>query len=451
MTSDGTDDPVGQGPDAPLDPDIWSEDPVGPAGPTGPTGPGPRRPPRRSRSADDAANANANANVNARPPRRAGAVDQPPAAPPRRPRRRQEEEEDEYFDLPRESRIPRWIAALIVLAVVVGVIVGGSVWWYHNQVDPPGEPGEQVEVQIPEGSTTSDVGSILDEEGVISSATVFGFYVGGKDLTAVQAGSYTFQANSSFDDAIEVLNAGPGKPATAKTTKVSIPEGLTVSEIVARIHEQVPRFTVEELNAALDQGQVPTSLLPKGTTNYEGLLFPATYEVDDEETAVEILTEMAQEMETRVAGMDIDQAAADVSAKYGLQLTPYDLLTVASLVQEEAGSPEEAPKVATVISNRLAEGTPLGIDATTRYLAEIEGGEPDYESTSPYNTRKQAGLPPTPIAASGEYALDAALHPADGPWLYYVLTDPGVHSFTADYDEFLQFKDQCIQKDLGCG
>lgn len=347
--------------------------------------------------------------------------------------------------------MPRWLVALIVVVLVVGGVVGGTMWWYHNQVDPPGGPGEQVQVQIPEGATTSKVGSILDDEGVISSATVFGFYVGGKDLTAVQSGTYTFRKNSSFDDAIAVLNGGPKTPTSATTTKVNVPEGYRVDQIVERIHEKVPRLTVEELDAALDQGEVPTALKPEGTTSYEGLLFPATYEVGDDETAVDVLTAMAQEMETRTAGMDIDGAASAISQTYGLELTPYDLLTVASLVQEEAGSPEEAPKVATVIYNRLRDDMPLGIDATSRYLADLEGGEPDYESESPYNTRTQTGLPPTPIASPGEYALNAALHPAEGDWIYYVLTDPGVHTFTASYQEFLDGKQTCIAKDLGCG
>jgi UPF0755 protein len=341
--------------------------------------------------------------------------------------------------------------ALLVIVLLVAGVVGGAMWWYHSQVDPPGAAGKAVQVQIPEGATTSDVGSILDDKGVISSATLFNFYVGGKDLRSVQAGSYTFRLNSSFDEAIKVLNAGPTTPVAKATTKVSIPEGYTVAQTLARINEKVPRLTVADLQAALDQGKVPTSLKPQGSTSYEGLLFPATYEIGTDDSAVDVLTEMAQEMESRVAAMGIDDAATAISQKWGIEMSPYDLLTVASLVQEEAGGPEEAPKVATVIYNRLREDMPLGIDATSKYLASLEGGEIDFDSTSPYNTRKQTGLPPTPIASPGEYALDAALHPADGPWMYYVLTDPGTHTFVETYDEFLAKKQICIQKDLGCG
>ena len=440
MTYDGTDRPAGAGPDAPFDPDIWTEDPTS-AGSAGP-----RRPPRR-RAGEPEPSAD-------RPPRRSrrSPADAPPAAPPRRPRR--QADDDEYFDLPHESRIPRWLVALIVLVLVVGGVVGGAMWWYHNQVDPPGGPGEQVQVQIPEGATTSKVGSILDDEGVISSATVFGFYVGGKDLTAVQAGTYTFRANSSFDDAIKVLNAGPKTPATTASTKVSIPEGYTVAQIVQRIHEKVPRLTVEDLNAALGQGKVPSSLKPEGTTSYEGLLFPATYEVTDDDDAVDVLTRMAQEMETRVDALGLAQAQQHIKDRWGLDLTAYDLLKVASMIQYEAAVPEDAPKIGAVTYNRLEKGTPLGFDSTLIYEAGLSGVAPDdvdHEAESPYNTRINKGLPPTPISSPGEYALEGAMNPADGDWLYFVLTDPKVVSFTADYDEFLQFKQECIDKDLGCG
>jgi UPF0755 protein len=429
VTYDETDHPGGPGPDAPFDPDVWSDEPA----------PGPRRPPRPGPDDRGAA----------RPPRRSRQGG-PPAAPPRRPRRR----EEEYFDLPHESRFPRWLVALAVLILVIGAVVGGSMWWYHNQVDPPGAAGEQVQVQIPEGSTTSDVGSILDDQGVISSATLFGFYVGGKDLTSVQAGTYTFQADSSFDEAIKVLNAGPGKAVSKATTKVSIPEGYTVNQIIARIHEKVPRISEADLRAALDEGKVPSSLKPESATSYEGLLFPATYEVGSSDTAVDVLTAMAAEMETRVNALGLSEAQAHIKERWGLDLTAYDLLKVASMIQYEAAVPEDAPKIGAVTYNRMEKGTPLGFDSTLIYEAGLSGIAPndvDHESDSAYNTRVHEGLPPTPISAPGEYALEGAMRPADGDWIYFVLTDPKIVSFTADYNEFLEFKAICKQKDLGCG
>jgi len=143
------------------------------------------------------------------------------------------------------------------------------------------------------------------------------------------------------------------------------------------------------------------------------------------------------------------------SAQERFNLTPYEVLVVASLIEEETKVDAERPQVAQVIYNRLREGIPLGIDATSRYEAEIQGrdrGSIDFESDSPYNTRRIAGLPPTPIASPGRASIAAALEPADGPWLYYVLLDEeGNHLFTDDYNEFLRAKDACEAAGLGCG
>lgn len=428
-----------------ADADVWSDE----GAPTPPPSRGPRRPPRPTDSGAVPATPSAPAPAPApasgprRPPRRGVARPDPvPAGPP---------DDGEWVDLGRESRIPRWLVALGVIAVVGVLLVGGGWYWYRTQVDPPGGPGDAVTVEIPQGASTSRVGDILDQQGVITSSTLFGFYVGGKDLTAVQAGIYEFRENSSFDEAIAVLDAGPDQPLGADTTSVGVAEGLRLGQMLDEIAADVDRFTPDSLQGALDDGSVTSSLRPEGNDSWEGLLFPATYEIADDATEAEVLGMMASEMDTRAQALGLDAAAARISGQYGLDLDAYDLLVVASLVQEEAGSPEEAPKVATVIYNRLAEGTPLGIDATSRYLAAIEGTEVDFDSPSPYNTRRQAGLPPTPIASPGEYALGAAAQPAEGPWIYYVLTDPGVHSFTDSYDEFLAFKDECIAKDLGCG
>jgi UPF0755 protein len=143
------------------------------------------------------------------------------------------------------------------------------------------------------------------------------------------------------------------------------------------------------------------------------------------------------------------------SAQERFNLTPYEILIVASLIEEETKIDEERPMVARVIYNRLRDGIPLGIDATSRYEAELAGrdrGDIDFESDSPYNTRRVAGLPPTPIAAPGRASIAAALNPAEGPWIYYVLEDEaGNHFFTDSDSEFLAAKDRCREAGLGCG
>jgi len=367
------------------------------------------------------------------------------------------EYEYEYEDLPREGRFPRWLAVLVVFAVLVGAVVGGAWWWYDRQINPPGSPGETVSVEIPPGASNSGIGSILDREGVVPSALVFNFYASRKDAGPFQAGVYKLRQNSDIDLVLDTMAKGPSAEArTAETARVSIPEGLTVAAVVSRVADQVPRLEVEKLQAALDDGAVTTSLKPDDQKSYEGMLFPATYEVAGNTSEREFLTQLADEMQTRVSGLDPAAAKARVKERFGLDLSTYELLTVASLVQAEAGNAEEAPKIATVIYNRLAEDSTaltLGIDASDAYGAKLEGVDlAAYQQTDgAYNTRKVKGLPPTPIAAPGDFALAAAFDPAEGDWLYYVLTNPRTHTFVVTDAEFQAAKQVCIQKNLGCG
>lgn len=359
----------------------------------------------------------------------------------------------EYEELPGPGRLPRWLVLLLVFALFVGVIFGGAWWWYERQLDPPGSPGETVSVEIPRGASTSGIGTILDQAGVIPNAMVFNFYASRKDAGPFLPGVYRLQRNSDVDLALEKLAEGPSEvDVSDEVVKISIPEGLTVPEILARTAEQHPELTVEDLQGALDEGTVVTSLRPDGEASYEGLLFPATYEVSSDASAADFLDQLAGEMQTRVQQRDPGEALARINQRYGLDLTAYDLLIVASLVQSEAGNVEEAPKIATVIYNRLADDMPLGIDAVDAYGAELAGVEVDYEDTSsPYNTRRNAGMPPTPISAPGDFALDAAFNPAEGPWLYYVLTEPRIHTFSVTLEEHNAATRICVQKGLGCG
>lgn len=366
----------------------------------------------------------------------------------------EEEEEDEYVDLPQESRFPRWIVALLIVVLIIGAGVGGVWWWYQRQVDPPGAAGARVEVVVPPGSTSSRIGSILAGKGVVSNATLFNFYIGRENAGPFQAGTYTFQRSSSFDEALAQLRRGPKAPIVAKTVKVTIPEGYTVAQLVARIHEEVPRLTVADLQAALAGQQVKSRFKPADVTSYEGLLFPATYDVGEKTTALDLLNEMAAEMEKRVDGLGLDSSLARIKQVWGIDLTPYDALKVASMIQYEAAGEADAAKIGTVTYNRLKDNIPLGYDSTSIYEAGLEGKAPgtvDYKVDTAYNTRTKTGLPPTPISASGLYALEGALQPAEGPWLYFVLTDSKEVTFAVTYQEFLDAKRLCQQRNLGCG
>ncbi len=346
----------------------------------------------------------------------------------------------------------RWKRVVIVLGVLIGVVVlaaGGAWMWVQRQIDPPGAPGDDVELEVAVGSTTKDIGQLLDDKGVISSARIWNYWTRLNDEGPFQAGIYVFQENSSFREAVDVLDAGPEPP---ESDRVTIPEGLTVSEILPRLVDPetgLDRWSLDELQLAVDSGSIRSAFQPDDVASLEGLLFPDTYEVAEETGEATFIRQLVDEMDRHLRRVDVEQRAL------ALGRTPYEIVIIASLIEEEAKVPEERAKISRVIHNRLAQGIPLGIDATSRYEAELAGrdrGQLDFESDSPYNTRRQAGLPPTPIAAPGQASIEAALAPADGPWIYYVLADAeGHHVFTDSAREFQQAKQECIQKDLGCG
>ena len=358
--------------------------------------------------------------------------------------------EGEWEDWRRPSRTGRrlFVAALVLLALLAG---GAFVAWtqVQDKIDPPGPPGEAVEIEIPSGSTTEDIGAILVDNRVITSATVWNYWTRLESVGPFQAGFYEFQRNSSFDEAVAVLDGGPRPP---ELERITIPEGLTVAEILPRLADPetgVDRWSLEALQAALDSGEIRSQFQPPEVTSYEGLLFPDTYEIDQDVDEASFLRRLVAETDARLVALDVEAKAAQLGR------TPYEILVIASLIEEESRVPSERPMVARVVYNRLEEGIPLGIDATSRYEAEISGRgreSLDFDSDSPYNTRRVAGIPPTPIAAPGQASLEGALNPADGPWIYYVLQDEqGNHLFTDSFQEFNRAKQECARKGLGCG
>jgi UPF0755 protein len=359
------------------------------------------------------------------------------------------EELHEYVELRRESSRPRRVVTILgVVLVVVLVAVGGAGVWVSRQLDPPGEPGEAREIEIPQGSTADDIGTLLADEGIISSDLVWDWYLRVKGGGPFQAGIYELADNSAIGDVVDVLEGGP-RPVEERS--FTMPEGLTVTEVVARLAdpEKGLGFDAATLQQLLDSGQVRSSAQPADQPSNEGILFPETYRVAADADELSVLKMMVAQLDATLAELDV------ASAQERFNLTPYDVLIVASLIEEETKVDEERPKVAQVIYNRLRQGIALGIDATSRYEAELEGrdrGDIDFTSDSPYNTRRQTGLPPTPIANPGRASIEAALNPADGPWIYYVLEDAdGHHFFTDSNSEFLAAKARCRDNGLGCG
>jgi UPF0755 protein len=340
------------------------------------------------------------------------------------------------YDL-RPRRSTRGRTILVVLGSVLGVIVLAALavgWWVQRQIDPPGDPGSEVAIEIPTGYSTQEIAGLLVDEGVISNATVFQWYVRFQGAGPFEAGRYAMAENSAMGDVIDAFDAGPQVVAT----DVTVPEGLTLDQAAAQIAAEEPRFGAQAFLEAASSGTVRSAFQPPEVTSLEGLLFPETYAVDENMAESDLLALMVGTLDERARALGFESAQERVG------VSPYEALIVASMVQREAGVPQDYGKVAQVIYNRIAEGMPLQIDATVVYaLGGTDGSGPngevtfdDLEVDSPYNTYENAGLPPTPIALSGQRALAAAMNPTPGPWLYYVVTEPdGSHSFAETFEE----------------
>jgi UPF0755 protein len=348
----------------------------------------------------------------------------------------------DYYQYEEHGR--RWPFILLALVVSFLLLAGSGVLWVQRQINPTGDSGPEVRVTVDQGMSTSDIAQLLEREGIIASASIFKYYVKLTGLGTIEAGDYSLEKKSDLSDVVRVLEGGAAK---AEDERVTVPEGLTVNE-VAKVIGEMPGRSAEKFLEVANSGTIRSQYQPTGNTSLEGLILPETYFVTKGDDEAKILRKMVDAFDQEATRLNLSGAAA----RFGI--TPYQAVIIASLVEREARVDADRGKVSRVIYNRLEQKMPLQIDATVLYAL----GRPqesvsfkDREVNSPYNTYKIQGLPPGPIASPGRKSLEATVAPTPGNWLYYVLTDPaGNHSFTANYNEFLNLVNQCIAKGL-CG
>lgn len=335
----------------------------------------------------------------------------------------------------------------VIAALVTGIFFGGKAILDLIAGDPAadysGQGSGEVEVEIPAGASTSRIAEVLADSDVVASAEAFlAAAEGNPDVRNIQPGFYAMRLQMSGEAAVAMIL----DPASRLLDRATIPEGYTVARTLETLAEQtdIPLADFEAAAAATDQLGLPAW----ANGALEGFLYPATYDIAPDTTAVEILTAMVTRFNEVALETGLEAGAA------GVGLNPYELLTVASMVQSEVTVERERPLVARVIYNRLSQGIRLAIDATLAYEQGINGNELTtemLETDTPYNTRTRLGLPPTPISNPGEPSILGALQPALGDWIYYVLQNSdGEHLFTASYQEFLEAKAQCEAAGLGC-
>lgn len=342
------------------------------------------------------------------------------------------------------TRRGKILTLLLVLVLLLSLpALAGTLYLRSIGVYGSSSPGDTVVVLIPKGSSAGEVGDILDEKGVIRSALGFRIraYLDG-GFEDIQAGRYEIAQGLTAADALNALiDQGP---QAEDSVTVTFPEGSWLKDFATILGRETDLKERRFLKLVTDGG-VTSPLLPDDVKILEGLLFPSTYEIGSKEDERAVAQKLVAEMEDQLD-------AAHFSDVEDLGVSRYEGLTIASMVEAEAKVDSDRAKIARVIYNRLEEGMMLGIDATVSYaLGEHKTSltETDLAVDSPYNTRLVAGLPPTPIGAPGAASLKATAHPADGAWLYYVVSDcEGHHAFSESNDEFLSNK--ALYQGLDC-
>jgi UPF0755 protein len=351
----------------------------------------------------------------------------------------------------RHRRVFVLLAALIVIVVVVLGYGGYRV--YENRYHPNDYAGAgtgTVTVVVHANDAAKAIGTTLHDKGVVASVRAFTNAASDDSRSeGISPGTYKLRSHMSAKNALALMLT----PSSRLSNQVVVFEGATVFDVTAPMAKALGVSA-----AAVTAGIADVKALgfPQGytsgsgpLTSVEGFLFPATYSFDPGTSVNDALQQMITQFtdEARTSEFTADAKA--------IKITPYQALIIASIAEKEAKVEADFPKVARVILNRIAAKMPLQIDATSAYAAKQKHLDPTKiiysDIDSLYNTYRNDGLPPTPIASPGESALTAAVHPAKGNWLYYVNGDAqGDLFFTNSPDAFEVAKQKCHDQGWGC-
>ncbi len=283
----------------------------------------------------------------------------------------------------------------------LAVVVGGYLWLNH-EANPSGPKGAQVIVAVPKGAGVSSFAGPLQKDGIIGSSLAFRIWISIHGDPGVFAGSYAFNKNDSFGTVKRVLGNGPN------VFDLMVEPGFTVSEVASRVG-QFPGHDGTAFKQLADGGSLHSQWQPAGVTSLDGLLGTGSYRILPGESDTQLLTQMIDRFDSQANSMNL------VAGSAALGLTPYQAVTMASIVQKEGVIQKNLGPVARVILNRLAKNTPLQMDSTVLYSEGRDGGtvtNADLQLQSPYNTYLHIGLTPTPICFPSPAALQAAAESA---------------------------------------
>ncbi|MEH7012207.1 endolytic transglycosylase MltG [Neobacillus niacini] len=343
-----------------------------------------------------------------------------------------------------EARIVRRIVLTItIVTLLILVFIGGGGYLYIKSALQPVDKDSKVQkkVEIPIGSSVTGISEKLEASGVIKNAKVFKYYVKFKNEAGFMAGEYELSPSMEIPEIINRLKTG--KVLQKAAFQLTIPEGKQLKEIAQIMAKAVNKTEEEVFNQLNDRTFIQTmmgkypDLLTTDILNpnikypLEGYLFPATYPFYKQNPTIEemVVTMLAQTKKV------VSPYLAESSDE---KLTAHQLLTMSSLIEEEATEKADRKDISSVFYNRIEQGMPLQTDPTVLY-AQGKHKErvlyEDLEVNSPYNTYKNKGLPPGPIANAGKDSLEAAVNPSDTKYLYFLATKEGEVIFTSTLDE----------------
>ena len=332
------------------------------------------------------------------------------------------------------------VVAVIVLAVIAFFAVP-TVKGLLGGEDANVAAGQQVTVTIPDGASGDTIASILSENHIVENPK--DYYAAVKKLNAdmsLQPGTYSFTTLMDATKVVQQLIEGPNAGSDALT----IPEGLTVDQVADRVAQAYGSISKDDfLNQARASNYVNDYPFLKGAANdsLEGFLFPKTYSLGKKPSADDVIRAMLDQFSTEYKSLDFAGCEAKIKERYGVGMSDYDIINLASIVEREGLNAEQRAHVASVFYNRLAgklDGLRyLNSDATMMYVTGGEVTAADLQSDSPYNTYKHEGLPPTPICSPSLEALKATLEPTDSDDLYFYITQDE-EFFSQTYEEHQQ-------------
>ncbi len=343
------------------------------------------------------------------------------------------------------SKRPLYIAVIAVasIAVVGALLVAHSFFGFlssNQQQKTSVTAGQQVTVTIAEGTGGSEIAQMLADDGVISDASTFLSAAQKQNVDSeFKPGTYSFVTGSDVQNVIDRLIAGPN----TSENSITVTEGLTLSQIANLVEQNlgisVADFTTQA-KASNYVGDYPflQGAVSSGSDTLEGYLYPKTYDFSGQSpTADTVIRAMLDQFQKEVASLDFATAEASLESGYGVTMSDYDVLTLASIIEREALTDEQRPKIASVFYNRLKIGMYLDSDATMGYVTGGDVSAEDLETDSPYNSYLHAGLPPTPICSPGLASIQSALSPSSTSYYYFWITS-FEEVFSETYEEHQQ-------------